>query len=361
MFTWLVQRLNRSLQSSHDTGKKVVLGILDIYGFEIFESNSFEQICINYCNEKLQQVNISVTLLEAIANFCLIISAVHRTDAAFGTGGVPVRRHRMGARYLLRQQDHLRLDRRETQRYVPSHQTTICYFQALTNWFLLKGIISIMDEECLLPGEPSDTTFLTKMNLQLKDHPHYVSFTLGDNKVKKTIGRDEFRLLHYAGEVTYNVKGFLEKNSDLLYRDLKEAMVAAENLITNDIFTPNELTSKKRPDTAASQFKTSLAQLVEILKSKDPSYIRCIKPNETKSPTQFDAAIVAHQVIAFKLNFHLLLPDIECVPDVGQVPRLDGEPAGTTSGICLPPPLRGVLGPLQEPLPGYLAKTKNRF
>ena len=55
LFTWLVQRLNRSLQSK-DTGKKVVLGILDIYGFEIFQSNSFEQLCINYCNEKLQQV-----------------------------------------------------------------------------------------------------------------------------------------------------------------------------------------------------------------------------------------------------------------------------------------------------------------
>ena len=153
-----------------------------------------------------------------------------------------------------------------------------------------------MDEECLLPGETSDINFLTKMNTQLKDHPHYVSFTLGDNKIKKTIGREEFRLLHYAGEVTYNVNGFLDKNSDLLYRDLKEAMVAAANLITDDIFTDAELKSKKRPDTAASQFKNSLAQLVEILKSKDPSYIRCIKPNDTKSSTQFDAAIVTHQV-----------------------------------------------------------------
>jgi myosin-1 len=65
MFTWLewlVQRLNRSLQSAIEVKKKIVLGILDIYGFEIFQSNSFEQLCINYCNEKLQQLFIELTL-----------------------------------------------------------------------------------------------------------------------------------------------------------------------------------------------------------------------------------------------------------------------------------------------------------
>lgn len=62
MFTWLVQRLNRSLQSAVEVKKKIVLGILDIYGFEIFQSNSFEQLCINYCNEKLQQLFIELTL-----------------------------------------------------------------------------------------------------------------------------------------------------------------------------------------------------------------------------------------------------------------------------------------------------------
>jgi myosin-1 len=68
-----------------------------------------------------------------------------------------------------------------------------------------------------------------------KDHPHYLSHAKGDNKMKKTIERQEFRLLHYAGEVTYNVKGFLEKNNDLLYRDLKDAMISSSNLITKDV------------------------------------------------------------------------------------------------------------------------------
>jgi myosin-1 len=149
--------------------------------------------------------------------------------------------------------------------------------------------------------------------------------------MKKTIEREEFRLLHYAGEVTYNVKGFLEKNNDLLYRDLKDAMISSSNPITKEVkisfetnvlhqrpslgsvsdfdlfiyfsfqsqvFTSSELNSKKRPDTAASQFKTSLARLVEILISKEPSYIRCIKPNDAKKPGLFETGIVTHQVLS---------------------------------------------------------------
>lgn len=92
-----------------------------------------------------------------------------------------------------------------------------------------------MDEECLVPGEANDKTFLNKMDKLLSEHPHYVSHAKGDTKTKKTIEREEFRLVHYAGEVTYNVNGFLEKNSDLLYRDLKEAMISSSNRITKDV------------------------------------------------------------------------------------------------------------------------------
>ncbi|XP_045023570.1 LOW QUALITY PROTEIN: unconventional myosin IC-like [Daphnia magna] len=255
MFNWLVQRLNRSLQSGAEVKKKIVLGILDIYGFEIFQSNSFEQLCINYCNEKLQQqLFIELTLKS--------------------------------------EQDEYR---REGIAWEP-----VAYFDNKIICDLIeekhKGIISIMDEECLVPGEANDKTFLNKMDKLLSEHPHYVSHAKGDTKTKKTIEREEFRLVHYAGEVTYNVNGFLEKNSDLLYRDLKEAMISSSNRITKDMFTGSELSRKKRPDTAASQFKTSLAQLVDILVSKEPSYIRCIKPNDVQKPGLFEKAIVTHQV-----------------------------------------------------------------
>ncbi|KAK2710802.1 hypothetical protein QYM36_012099, partial [Artemia franciscana] len=253
LFDWLVRKLNESLTKAENQ-KTLVVGILDIYGFEIFEKNSFEQFCINYCNEKLQQLFIELTLKSE-------------------------------------QEEYLR----EGIQWEP-----IKYFDNKIIVDLVeekhKGIIAIMDEECLRPGESSDRTFLAKMNKNLTFHPHFISHEKCDNKGRKTIDRDEFRVLHYAGEVTYNVNGFLDKNNDLLFRDLKEAMSNAKNIIAKETFTKSELTSKKRPDTAASQFKNSLGQLSVILKSKEPSYIRCIKPNDDQVPNKFNRDIVSHQV-----------------------------------------------------------------
>lgn len=92
-----------------------------------------------------------------------------------------------------------------------------------------------MDEECLRPGEANDLTFLSKMNSMLAEHPHYLSHAKGDHKMQKTIERHQFRLKHYAGDVTYSVHGFIEKNNDLLFRDLKETIIASTNPITNDV------------------------------------------------------------------------------------------------------------------------------
>ncbi|KAI4568908.1 hypothetical protein MJG53_014526 [Ovis ammon polii x Ovis aries] len=101
---------------------------------------------------------------------------------------------------------------------------------------------------------------------------------LAGPKGRKKIGWMEFRLFHYAGEVTYCTRGFLEKNNDLLYRHLKEV---------------------------GTQFKNSLGSLLEILISKEPSYIRCIKPNERKEPSKFDDFLIRHQVKYLGLMEHL--------------------------------------------------------
>ncbi|TSN57786.1 Unconventional myosin-Ic [Bagarius yarrelli] len=122
------------------------------------------------------------------------------------------------------------------------------------------------------------------------------SHKLADGKTRKVMGRDEFRLLHYAGEVNYNVNGFLDKNNDLLFRNLKEVMCMSENKILNQCFDREELTDKKRPETTATQFKSSLAKLMEILMSKEPSYVRCIKPNDAKQAGRFDDVLIRHQV-----------------------------------------------------------------
>lgn len=257
-FTWLVGKINRSLASkdaeSPSWRSTTVLGLLDIYGFEVFQHNSFEQFCINYCNEKLQQLFIELTLKSEQEEY-----------EAEGIAWEPVQ-------YF--------------------NNKIIC--DLVEEKF--KGIISILDEECLRPGEATDLTFLEKLEDTVKQHPHFLTHKLADQRTRKSLGRGEFRLLHYAGEVTYSVTGFLDKNNDLLFRNLKETMCSSKNPIMSQCFDRNELSDKKRPETVATQFKLSLLQLVEILKSKEPAYVRCIKPNDAKQPGRFDEVLIRHQV-----------------------------------------------------------------
>ncbi|KAL7834361.1 hypothetical protein SRHO_G00286080 [Serrasalmus rhombeus] len=257
-FTWLVQKINQSLAFQDEvyyTSKcSSVIGLLDIYGFEVFQNNSFEQFCINYCNEKLQQLFIELTLKSEQEEY-----------EAEGIGW-------------------------ETVEYF--NNKIIC--DLVEEKF--KGIIAILDEECLRPGDACDLTFLEKLEDRLGGHAHFVTHKLANGKIRKAVGREEFRLLHYAGEVNYNINGFLDKNNDLLYRNLKEVMCQSSNQIMKECFQTDELTDQRRPETAATQFKLSLAKLMDILMSKQPSYIRCIKPNDAKQPGRFEEVLVRHQV-----------------------------------------------------------------
>ncbi|XP_076138752.1 myosin Ic, paralog b isoform X1 [Alosa pseudoharengus] len=257
-FSWLVNKINDSLAFKDDSRlsskNASVIGLLDIYGFEVFQNNSFEQFCINYCNEKLQQLFIELTLKSEQDEY-----------EAEGITWEPVQ-------YF--------------------NNKIIC--DLVEEKF--KGIISILDEECLRPGDATDITFLEKLEETVGGHAHFVTHKLADGKTRKVMGREDFRLLHYAGEVNYNVNGFLDKNNDLLFRNLKEVMCRSENKILTQCFDREELTDKKRPETTATQFKTSLAKLMEILMSKEPSYVRCIKPNDAKQAGRFDEVLIRHQV-----------------------------------------------------------------
>nr|XP_022903060.1 myosin-IB isoform X1 [Onthophagus taurus] len=253
LFSWLVSRLNDSLMTD-DIRRIRVMGILDIYGFEVFQKNSFEQLCINFCNEKLQQLFIELTL---------------RSE----------------------QEEYLK-EGIEWQHVEYFDNKVICDLIEERH----KGIIALMDEECLRPGEPTDKTLLAKMNINLGGHDHYLCHQRADIQTQKIMGRDEFRLQHYAGPVTYSINSFIDKNNDLLFRDLKEAMAESKNSIVSRLFPESELNSKKRPDTAITQFKNSLNNLMAILKTKEPSYVRCIKPNDYKKAGVFDIDLVKHQV-----------------------------------------------------------------
>uniref|UniRef100_A0A8C7VGB8 Myosin Ic, paralog a n=1 Tax=Oncorhynchus mykiss TaxID=8022 RepID=A0A8C7VGB8_ONCMY len=250
-FTWLVVKINQSLAFK---GSSSVIGLLDIYGFEVFQHNSFEQFCINYCNEKLHQLFIELTLKSEQEEY-----------EAEGITWEPVK-------YF--------------------DNKIICDLVEGKH----KGLISILDEECLRPGEPSDISFLEKLEDTLGGHAHFVTHKLSNGKTRKAVSREEFKLIHYAGEVNYSVNGFLDKNKDLLYRNLKEVICQSNSQVLSQCFHREEVTDQKRPETTATQFKNSLAKLIEILMSKEPSYVRCIKPNDAKQSGRFDEALVRHQV-----------------------------------------------------------------
>lgn len=255
MFSWLIQRVNDSIKVKK-RGKRKVIGVLDIYGFEIFKTNSFEQFIINYCNEKLQQIFIELTLQS------------------------------------------------EQEEYVREgiEWTTIEYFNNAIICDLIEkshvGIIALLDEECLRPGEVSDETFIAKLNKHCIEHAHFESRASKQFLSDMSLPHDCFRLKHYAGSVTYCAAGFVDKNNDLLFRDLSQCMYACGHPLAQTLFPEGCPTkaSKKRPPTTGTQFKVSVSELMKNLKSKNPHYIRCIKPNDKKVAGLFDDKLVRHQV-----------------------------------------------------------------
>ncbi|CAF0868028.1 unnamed protein product [Brachionus calyciflorus] len=258
-FNWILLKINQSLEETKNSPISAsslngnCVGILDIYGFEVFQTNGFEQFCINYCNEKLHELFIELTLKSEQEEY-----------AAEGIVWEPIE-----------------------------------YFnnKIICNLIEQKpiSIIDFMDEECLRPGEPNDITFLDKISTYFLKHPHFECIKTM-KKTTKNIKGNEFVIKHYAGPVVYNVKNFLDKNNNLLFRNLKELMLKSDNSIIKAIYTEAELSENKRHETVASQFRTGLKKLMHILYTKEPSYIRCIKTNYDKRSDYFDTELVRHQV-----------------------------------------------------------------
>ncbi|XP_016327260.1 unconventional myosin-Ib-like isoform X5 [Sinocyclocheilus anshuiensis] len=259
LFSWLVNRINESIKAQTKTRKKV-MGVLDIYGFEIFEDgdNSFEQFIINYCNEKLQQIFIELTLREE-------------------------------------QEEYVRED---------IEWTNIEYFNNAIICDLIEnnknGILAMLDEECLRPGTVTDETFLDKLNTMCAEHQHFESRQSKNSKflTDHSLPHNCFRIQHYAGKVLYRAEGFVDKNNDLLYRDLSQAMYKANHSLIKILFPEGNpaKVNLKRPPTAGFQFRASVGTLMKNLLTKNPNYIRCIKPNDKKAAHIFTDSLVCHQV-----------------------------------------------------------------
>ncbi|XP_055517181.1 unconventional myosin-Ie isoform X2 [Leucoraja erinacea] len=245
IFDYLVDSINKAMEKDHD---EFNIGVLDIYGFEIFQKNGFEQFCINFVNEKLQQIFIELTL------------------------------------------------KAEQEEYVQEgiKWTAIDYFNnkivcdLIENKVNPPGILSILDDVCATmhaTGEGADQTLLQKLQMQIGTHEHFNSWNQG------------FIIHHYAGKVSYNVEGFCERNRDVLFNDLIELMQSSEHPFIRVLFHENLQAEKKgRPTTAGSKIKKQANDLVGTLMKCTPHYIRCIKPNETKKPRDWEESRVKHQV-----------------------------------------------------------------
>ena len=127
------------------------------------------------------------------------------------------------------------------------------------------------------PGDPKDDDFLAAMDSAFGKTEYYSSFA-----ENKSLGRTQFVVKHYAGDVAYTIDGFLDANNDLLFRDLKVAMLTSTNIVIAATFDKAELESMKRPASAGTQFRKNMNDLMNILMAKTPSYVRCIKPNGEK-------------------------------------------------------------------------------
>ncbi|XP_015665521.1 unconventional myosin-If [Protobothrops mucrosquamatus] len=245
VFDFLVESINRAIQKPNE---EYSVGVLDIYGFEIFQRNGFEQFCINFVNEKLQQIFIELTL-----------KAEQEEYVQEGIKWTPIE-------YF--------------------NNKIVC--DLIENKVNPPGIMSILDDVCATvyaKGEGADQTLLQKLQSGVGTHEHFNGSSSG------------FIIHHYAGKVSYDVNGFCERNRDVLFTDLIELMQTSEFAFIRMLF-PEKLDSDKkgRPTTAGTKIKKQANDLVNTLMKCTPHYIRCIKPNETKRPRDWEESRVKHQV-----------------------------------------------------------------
>jgi myosin-1 len=247
LFDWLVARVNAAMDAKKET---LVIGVLDIFGFEIFEKNGFEQFCINYVNEKLQQIFIDLTLKA--------------------------------------EQEEYEQEKIKWEPIKYFNNKIVCDLIEETK---PPGVFSLLDDTChtthSMESSKADEKFLQRMK-EVVNNPHFIAR-----------GANEFIIKHYAGQVSYFIDGFTDKNKDQLYNTLIECMQSSSKDFIRNCFpedTKDQSASHKKPTTACFKIKKSCQELVIALKKCQPHYIRCIKPNETKKPRDFDVARVLHQV-----------------------------------------------------------------
>uniref|UniRef100_A0A8C5DNR8 Myosin IIIB n=1 Tax=Gouania willdenowi TaxID=441366 RepID=A0A8C5DNR8_GOUWI len=247
LFSWIVNRINSLLHSSSHAAESCMnVGILDIFGFENFKKNSFEQLCINIANEQIQfYFNQHIFALEQME---------------YQSEGVDAS--------LVEYEDN----------------------RPILDMFLQKpmGLLSLLDEESRFP-QATDQTLVDKFEDNLRCKYFWIP-----KRMELCFG-----IQHYAGKVMYNVNGFLEKNRDTLPADIVVVLRTSENKLLQQLVSfcvqvdtmemmrhPEETTSMRR-QTVASYFRYSLMDLLSKMVVGQPHFVRCIKPNDDRQALRF--------------------------------------------------------------------------
>ncbi|KAK7870316.1 hypothetical protein R5R35_003705 [Gryllus longicercus] len=260
MFRWLVNRINRSLDRTKRQGASFI-GILDMAGFEIFELNSFEQLCINYTNEKLQQLfNHTMFILE---------------QEEYQREGIEWKFIDFG------------LDLQPTIDLIDKPM----------------GIMALLDEECWFP-KATDKSFVEKLVSAHSVHPKFMKTDFR--------GVADFSVIHYAGRVDYSAAQWLMKNMDPLNENVVSLLQASQDPFVVHIWKDAEIvgmaqqaltdtqfgarTRKGMFRTVSQLYKEQLAKLMATLRNTNPNFVRCIIPNHEKRAGKIDAPLVLDQL-----------------------------------------------------------------
>lgn len=246
MFRWLVTRINRSLGRTKRQGASFI-GILDIAGFEIFELNSFEQLCINYTNEKLQQLfNHTMFILE---------------QEEYQREGIEWKFIDFG------------LDLQPTIDLIDKPM----------------GIMALLDEECLFP-KATDKTFVDKLVTSHAVHPKF--------KKSDFRGIADFSIIHYAGKVDYSADQWLMKNMDPQNENVVSLLQNSQDQFVVHIWKDAESLGRAKGmfRTVSYLYKEQLANLMVTLRNTNPNFVRCIIPNHEKRAGKIDAPLVLDQL-----------------------------------------------------------------
>eukprot|EP00062_Callorhinchus_milii_P004844 gi/632943620/ref/XP_007887045.1/ PREDICTED: myosin-4-like isoform X2 [Callorhinchus milii] len=258
MFLWMVIRINQQLDTKQ--ARQHFIGVLDIAGFEIFDYNSLEQLCINFTNEKLQQFF----------------------------------NHHM---FVLEQEEYKKegID----WEFIDFGMDLAACIELIEKPL---GIFSILEEECMFP-KASDTSFKNKL------YDQHLGKSNNFLKPKPVKGRPEahFSLVHYAGTVDYNITGWLEKNKDPLNETVVGLFQKSSVKLLAQLYAASAAEADSNPkkggkkkgssfQTVSAVFRENLGKLMANLRTTHPHFVRCLIPNETKTPGLMDNHLVIHQL-----------------------------------------------------------------